>query len=451
MTSDATLRAYAVADVPRYTSYPTAPHFHDGIGAAAYADWLAALPADDPVSVYLHIPFCRQLCWYCGCHTTVPNTYERVARHVGLLCREIALVAERLGGARPLTHLHFGGGSPSYLAATDFARLMRRLGAVFDFQPTAELAIEVDPRELQAPQVAAMAEHGINRVSLGVQDVNEAVQRLINRVQPLSQVAMAVETLRRAGIAGLNADLIYGLPGQTVAHAVRSAEAVAELGFDRIAVFGYAHVPWFKKHQKAIDASLLPGVDTRLAQAAAMAEILTRTGYVAIGLDHFARPDDAMARALLDGRLHRNFQGYTTDRARTLIGFGASAIGAMPSGYVQNEPHLGRYAERLLRGELPVARGVALTAGDRLRRLAIETVMCDMAIDLAATCRAAGEPETALDDALPRLARLAADGLVEMDGRAVFVTRPGRRLVRHVAAAFDAYLDQGQARHSKAV
>jgi len=451
MTDEAILRAYALADVPRYTSYPTAPHFHDGVGAETYAGWLAALPADQPVSVYLHIPFCRRLCWYCGCHTTVPNSYDRVARHVGLLSREIDLVADRLAGAPPLSHLHFGGGSPSYLAAADFVRLMHGLRRVFRFLPGAELAMEVDPRELQAPLVAAMAEHGINRVSLGVQDVNEAVQRLINRVQPLSQVASVVETLRRAGIAGLNADLIYGLPGQTVAHAVRSAEVVAGLGFDRVAVFGYAHVPWFKKHQKAIDASLLPGVDTRLVQASAMAETLVRAGYVAIGFDHFAKPGDAMARALLDGRLRRNFQGYTTDQASMLIGFGASAIGALPAGYVQNEPHLGRYAERLMRHELPVIRGVALSGDDRLRRRAIEAVMCDMAVDLAALCRAEGAPETALDGALPRVAALAADGLVDRDGRAVFVTERGRRLVRHVAAAFDAYLAAGQARHSAAV
>ncbi|MCC7274760.1 MAG: oxygen-independent coproporphyrinogen III oxidase [Alphaproteobacteria bacterium] len=426
--------------LPRYTSYPTAPHFGPAVTAADYGEWLAAVPAAAAASLYLHVPFCRAMCWYCGCHTTVARRDGPIADYLAALRAEIALVADRLGRRLAVRHVHLGGGTPTILAPDDFRGLIGLLRARFDVSPAAEIAVEIDPRTLTAEMVAALAAAGVTRASVGVQSFDPAVQRAVNRVQGVEQTAAAVAALRAAGVAGINVDLIYGLPHQTVASCVETLRRCAEMRPDRFSVFGYAHVPGFKKHQRRIDEAALPDAAARRAQADAIADAALAAGYVRVGLDHFALPGDALARALADGTLRRNFQGYTTDPCDTLIGLGASAIGRLPQGYVQNEVVIGDYARRVSRGEPATARGYRLTADDRLRAEAIERLMCDLQVDMAELCARHGTTPAALATALPRLRALAAEGIVRLDGSRVSMAAEARLLVRTAAAAFDAHL-----------
>ena len=437
--------------VPRYTSYPTAPHFHDGVTAATYADWLQNLPSGAPLSLYLHIPYCHEMCWYCGCHTKATRRYEPISDYVGVLKAEITRIADTIGSRQTVSHVHWGGGTPTILSDDDLTTLMSGLQDRFDFAGDVEIAIEADPRTLSREKAATLAAAGINRVSLGVQDCNAHVQKAINRVQPFEQTADAVAALRAVGIDRINIDLMYGLPHQTVADVRRTVEAVLPLAPDRLAVFGYAHVPWMKSHQKMIDDAALPNADQRLQQAEAMTQALVAHGYWRIGLDHFARSDDHLSIALRTGRLRRNFQGYTTDRADTLLGFGASAIGSLPQGYVQNSPDFGGYDRAISDGRLATVRGVALSDDDRLRRSIIEHLMCNMTVDLD---DASGGFAPELADFAGELAALqefADDGLVRLEGATVTVTEPGQPWLRVICAVFDRYLQKGQARHSAAV
>lgn len=428
--------------VPRYTSYPTAPHFHAGIGAEDYQRWLAELPPEVRLSLYLHVPFCRELCWYCGCHTTVARRYQPIAEYRDLLLKELDLVSATLGGHRPVGHVHFGGGTPTLLAPHDLRTLGERLHQRFEVLADAEVAVEIDPRRLERATIEALAAIGVNRASLGVQDVNPEVQRAINRWQPFAVVERAVDGLRSVGIRGVNLDLMYGLPHQTTACVLRTVEAALHLAPERVALFGYAHVPWMKRHQRLIDEAALPGAEERAAQLELAAARLSDAGYVAIGLDHFALPDDDLARALREGRLHRNFQGYTADAAPALIGLGASAIGSLPQGYVQNAAAMPDYRDALRAGRLASVRGIEISDEDRLRRSIIERLMCDLAVDLdGVTGRFARELEA--------LAPLAADGLVEIEDRVIRVPPAGRPLVRAVCAVFDGYLERGLARHTR--
>ena len=436
------LTRYAAASLPRYTSYPTAPHFA-ALDEGAYRDWLRGIGAAEALSLYVHIPFCESLCWYCGCHTSVTRQAARLARYTAGLEEEAALLASALPAHGGVAALHLGGGTPSAIGAEGLGRLFAALRRHFPFRDTAEIAVELDPRVLTPAIVKSLARGGVTRASLGVQDIDPEVQARIGRPQPAAQVQAAVTMLRAAGIRAINFDLMYGLPGQTEAHARASAAFAAALGADRVAVFGYAHVPWLKPAQKAIDEALLPDAEARLAQAEAAAAALERAGYVRIGLDHFARPDDPMAQAAAAGRLRRNFQGYTTDTAPALLGLGASAIGRLPAGFAQNLPDERGWLAALDEGRLPVARGRALSAEDRLRGELIERLMCDLALELAAV------PEAILDTARPRLALLLDDGiLAERRGR---LEVRERRFLRHAAAAFDAYLGAGPGRHSRAV
>ncbi|HML13018.1 MAG TPA: oxygen-independent coproporphyrinogen III oxidase [Xanthobacteraceae bacterium] len=439
--------ALAERAVPRYTSYPTAPHFKPAVDAAVYADWLAALPADAAVSLYIHVPYCAELCLYCGCHTKAVRREEPLAAYADRLAREISLVAGRIGRRRVL-HLHWGGGTPSVLGETRLAALTAQLRRAFDLDGIIEHAIELDPRRTTRGLVSALADMAVNRASLGVQDFSPHVQAAIGRMQPFGAVEETVGLLRDAGISGINFDLMYGLPRQqeddvrrtvTLAHALRPA---------RLALFGYAHVPWFKTQQKLIDPSTLPGVGERLAQAAAARELLTGFGYAPVGLDHFAQAHDSLARAASTGRLRRNFQGYTVDAADALIGLGASAIGRLPAGFAQNAPGVGAHARAVAAGQFATARGIALSADDRLRASIIERLMCDFAVDLAAC---PGTEHIDFTREIEVLEPLRAEGLVAIEGTRVTLTERGRPFVRLAAAAFDAYLAQGAARHSRAV
>ena len=447
----ALIRRYGEQRLPRYTSYPTAPHFTAEVGEAACGAWLEALDPGARLSLYLHVPFCRSLCWYCGCHTKVPGHDEPIARYAEALAAEITLVAERLPARMAVAHLHWGGGTPTILGAARFARLMDLVRDRFAVAESAELAVEIDPRRLTEEMVAALAAAGVNRASLGVQSFDPAVQQAINRMQSFDETRRAVESLRAAGIARLNFDLLYGLPHQTVASCEATVAEALTLAPDRLAVFGYAHLPSLKLHQRRIDEAALPDAAEREAQAEAIAAALKDAGYVAIGLDHFARPDDPLAQALRARRLRRNFQGYTTDAADALLGFGASSIGSWPQGYAQNQPQITAYREAVAAGSLPAVRGLALGGEDRLRRDIIEEIMCYLEVDLASVASRHGIAPAALAAEQAELAGLARAGIVRLEGGRVSVAEECRMLTRAVAAVFDAYLSAVPGRHARAI
>jgi oxygen-independent coproporphyrinogen-3 oxidase len=381
------LRArYGGENLPRYTSYPPAPHFTAAVSHKHYGEWLAAIPSSATGSLYLHIPFCRSMCWYCGCHTKIVQRDEPVRDYLAVLRREIELVAGELKNPFAIRHVHFGGGTPTIIAPADFLALIGLLRERFNIAPDAEIAIEIDPRTLTQAMSAALGEAGVTRASLGIQSFDLRVQESINRIQGFEETAAAAAALRAAGVLGVNFDLIYGLPHETADSCIETVAQCATLRPDRFAVFGYAHVPAFKIHQRQIDEKALPDGDARYEQAEAIANTLVAEGYERIGLDHFALPDDSMARAQKSQTLHRNFQGYTTDPSDVLIGLGASSIGRLAQGYVQNEVALPTYAERVLRGDLATAKGHWLTADDRLRGEVIERLMCNFEVDLASLC-----------------------------------------------------------------
>jgi oxygen-independent coproporphyrinogen-3 oxidase len=437
--------------VPRYTSYPTAPHFGPAIDGARYRDWLGELDPAVPLSLYVHIPFCDEMCWFCGCYTKIVKRYEPIRSYLSTLHQEIALIADALAKRFSVRHLHFGGGSPTMLTPEDWLALTHLLCHRFDFAPDAAIAVELDPRDTTEEYVAALAAAGVNRASIGVQDFDADVQGAINRLQPFEVVERVVGWLRRHGLGQVNLDLMYGLPLQTEAKVLSMVDQAASLEPSRVALFGYAHVPWMKAHQKLIDEAQLPGTVERLRQFSAASQRLRDIGFLSIGLDHFARPTDDLAAALQDGRLHRNFQGYTADDAPILLGLGASAIGALPQGYAQNASPLADYRRAIEDGRLPTARGVALSAGDRLRRDIIEQLMCTLEVDPEQVCRSHGLAHDVFTAERESLAGLAEDGLVELNGSRIRVTDAGRPFVRVVAAAFDAYLREGEQRHSRAI
>jgi oxygen-independent coproporphyrinogen-3 oxidase len=437
--------------VPRYTSYPTAVQFVDEVGGSTYAEWLAALPAKVPLSIYLHVPFCTELCLYCGCHTTVARTYSPVAAYADLLEREISLVGRHLGERRCVVHMHWGGGTPTMLRPRDFARLSDALRRTFSVASDCEIAIEIDPRTLTHEAVLALKEGGVTRASVGVQDFEPQVQKAVGRVQSFEQTSRAVDWLRDAGIVNINLDLMYGLPYQTAETVAATARRALGLDPDRIALFGYAHVPWMKRHQKLLPEEALPGALERFAQSQAAADVLRQAGFQLIGLDHFARPDELLARRQREKRLHRNFQGYTTDEATALIGFGTSAISALPQGYVQNASSTAAYRDTIQAGCLATVRGWTLTEEDRLRRDIIEQLMCDLEVDLAGTAAARNR---CLNDFAPELSEidaLAERGLVHRSGGRITVCEDARPLVRTICAVFDAYLSNQETRYSRAV
>lgn len=351
---------YGQERLPRYTSYPTAPHFSAAVGPSTYAEWLRAIPTTATASLYLHVPFCRSMCWYCGCNTMVAKRDEPIAVYESALRCEIDMVSRQIGRRLQVGHIHFGGGTPTIMAPESFVDLVGSLRHSFFVLPSAEIAIEIDPRTLTRAMIAALGASGVNRASLGVQSFDPLVQKAINRVQSFEQTAAATHGLREVGVAGINFDLIYGLPHQNVASCLDTVRRSIELRPDRLSVFGYAHVPSFKTHQRKIQDTALPDSLERYDQACVIGEALKDAGYVQIGLDHFALPADPMTIAFREGRLHRNFQGYTTDANDLLIGFGASAIGQLPQGYIQNAPQVRAYEEKIASGSLATVKGYGL-------------------------------------------------------------------------------------------
>ncbi|OWO89974.1 oxygen-independent coproporphyrinogen III oxidase [Rhizobium esperanzae] len=448
--SDDLIAKYGDARVPRYTSYPTAAAFSAAVGPDEYVGNLAHIAAAGPVSVYLHVPFCRSICWYCGCHTTITRQDAPVADYLDVMKEEIELVSFAAGNDVPVKYVHFGGGTPSVMKPQEFSALMAKLRSAFTFEATAGVAVEIDPRTLVAPMIDALGENGIDRASLGVQSFDPIVQAGIKRLQSFEQTERAVAGLRSAGVSSINFDLIYGLPKQTVQSSIETVRLAAELRPERFAVFGYAHIPAFKKHQRLIDEASLPDAKQRNEQAEVIAEELQNAGYQRIGLDHFALPDDQLALAARNRALRRNFQGYTTDDCDSLIGLGASAIGRLPAGYMQNHVPLGLYAERIAFGVLPTAKGYLLSEEDKLRARVIERLMCDFEADLGQLSSGSGFDTGFLVEGNDRLGELMADGVVTISGERIVVCEEARFMVRAVAAAFDAYFGSHGHTHSKA-
>lgn len=436
--------------VPRYTSYPTAPQFNASLGAGEYALWLDEIPAGTAVSLYVHIPYCDRLCWFCACHTKQTFRYEPIAAYLKSLKNEIDMVAQLIPEAR-ITALHLGGGSPTMLKPKDMIGLVDHLKACLRFDDDASISVEMDPNDLDAARYEALSEIGLTRASLGVQDFDPVVQQAINRVQTFEQTKGVVDAVRARGVRSVNCDLLYGLPYQTLKSLERTVSDILTLDPDRIALFGYAHVPWMKKHQTMISEASLPDAAERFRQMSHAAAILRAAGYQPVGIDHFARVDDGLAVAAREGRLHRNFQGYTEDEAPVLIGLGASAIGRLPQGYVQNMPATGEYQRMADAGGLAVVRGIALSDEDRLRGHVIERLMCDFRFsfrDLRAKFGAAAE--TLIAEA-KRIAAMDQDGLSAVEADCFCITEAGKAFSRVVASRFDAYLGEAKGRHSIAV
>lgn len=440
---DELLAKYARA-VPRYTSYPTAVQFKPDVDGSTYAAWLGAIAPGATLSLYLHIPFCTELCWYCGCHTAVARSAGPIDDYVETLLKEIDRVGDAIGGTRRVSALHFGGGSPNILQERHLETLVARLHDRFAFDRHVEFAAELDPRGTTEAWIRQAVRLGLNRASLGVQTFEPGVQAMINRRQSPGMVRHLVDTLRDAGIASVNFDLMYGLPRQTTKAVLESVDEAVEIAPDRIALFGYAHVPWMVARQRLIKDDDLPDVRQRLHQQLAASARLKAADYLPIGLDHFAKPDDDLAIAARKLTLHRNFQGYTTDAADCLIGFGASSIGKFPQGFVQNKPDVREWRAAICAGRFATARGIALSDDDRLRAAIIERLMCDLEADIG---------EMSWGTAHDRLAEMVADGIITRDGRRLTITEPGRPFLRSVCAVFDRYLPpaHGERRHAIAV
>lgn len=444
-----TLRRYA-RPVPRYTSYPTAPHFSEDVGPSVYRSWLAALGQEERLSVYLHVPFCDQLCWYCGCNTKATRQYVPVKRYVDYLLLEIDLVCEALKGKKRIgDHIHFGGGSPSILSPEDILRVGEGLRKLVSFSPDLEFAVEVDPRSISEERIAAFAEAGMNRVSVGVQDFSPAVQRAINREQSLEMTREVIEGFRHHGVGSVNIDLVYGLPYQTLESVARTIDQVVELAPDRVALFGYAHLPQRLTHQRLINEEALPDMEERFAQANRAAHKLVQAGYERIGFDHFARPGDRLSC----GEVRRNFQGYTSDGTETLIALGASAIGRLSQGYVQNSAAVGEYQRLIGLGDFATKRGHAMSQEDIVRSMVIERLMCSFHFpERELKERYGGAAEEVVEEAR-MLLESEGDGLLERDseGDGFRVTEKGRLFVRSIASVFDRYLGKSEAMHSSGV
>ena len=445
------LARYDIAG-PRYTSYPTADRFVEAFGEN---DYVAALEQRSngragqvlPLSLYVHVPFCESLCYYCACNKIITKHHERGAEYLRYLQREIDLHVGRLGRGQTVSQLHFGGGTPTFLNDAELTELMGMIRGAFTLVPGGEYSIEVDPRTVDETRLRTLARLGFNRLSFGVQDFDPEVQKAVHRIQPASQVFALVEAARKIGFESVNVDLIYGLPQQTAASFARTLEQVCTLRPDRIALYAYAHLPERFKPQRRIDAYTLPSGGEKIQMLSQSLQAFSQAGYVYVGMDHFALPDDALAVSKRQGSLHRNFQGYSTQPDCDLIGLGVSAIGRIGSTYCQNAKTLEEYYDCLDRGHFPVVRGLALTRDDLIRRTVIMAIMCQgeveyETINLAYMIDFRQYFARELED----LKRLQGEGMVEVDAQRLQVTDQGWYFVRGVAMVFDKYLQANLSR-----
>jgi oxygen-independent coproporphyrinogen III oxidase len=444
---------------PRYTSYPTADRFVDAFGEADYVQALSqrqscSMGKPQPLSLYVHIPFCESLCYYCACNKIITKHKERAADYLRYLRKEVELHTRHLGRGQAVSQLHLGGGTPTFMSDDELRQLMALLREHFEFVPGGEYSVEVDPRTVDENRLAVLAELGFNRLSFGVQDFDPAVQKAVHRIQPAEQVFALVEASRRLGFESVNVDLIYGLPLQTPESFDRTLEQVKSLRPDRIALYAYAHLPERFKPQRRIHAQELPAGAAKVAMLSRSLEALTDAGYVYIGMDHFALPDDALAVAKRQGRLHRNFQGYSTQADCDLIALGVSSIGRIGATYSQNAKTLDEYADLLDQGHFPVARGLALTRDDLIRRSVIMALMCQGHLQFESITLAwLVDFKTFFAAELRQLEDMQAQGLVQLSETGIQVTAMGWFFVRGVAMVFDRYVqaDRNRTRFSKII
>jgi oxygen-independent coproporphyrinogen-3 oxidase len=440
---------------PRYTSYPTAPWFSSDFGSAQYTELLSrSADSGRPLSLYVHVPFCDVRCFFCGCNVTISRDRSWGRRYLPWLEQEMAGAAARLGAAeRQVIQIHWGGGTPTFLPAEDLTALMEMIRRHFHVAPDCEIGVEIDPRECTVEQMDALAAAGMNRLSLGLQDLDPKVQLAVNRVQTAEQTWGVLNGFRERGIGSANVDLIYGLPHQTPERFGATLADVLKMNPDRLALFNFAYLPSMFPHQKTIDPATMPGADTKLRMLEEAIATLTGAGYIFIGMDHFARPDDPLAQALRDRTLTRNFQGYSTCAATDLVAFGVSSISEVADGYAQNVKTVSEYRQAIEAGRFATCRGLLRSEEDKLRRDVIWDLMCHFRIDKPAIERDHGiEFDTYFAHEIASLAPLAADGLIELEPERIEVTPLGRLLVRNVAMAFDAYLTPASAvRYSRTV
>lgn len=431
---------------PRYTSYPTAPHFSEAV------PWALVEPkvrennlSDRELSLYFHLPFCQSLCWFCGCNTVITHQQDKSAVYVDYLKKEVAMMAPLLNPKRRVGQLHFGGGTPTFLLPDELRTVGGLIHEHFQFADHAEAGVEIDPRGVTRDHLKALREIGFNRTSMGVQDNNPTVQKAVHRIQPLDLTARVVDWIREEGFISLNIDLIYGLPNQTVASFERTLDEILALKPDRFAIFNYAHVPWLKRSQRVFKT--LPTPEVKLGLLKLSIEKLTASGYVYIGMDHFARENDELAVAQRAKSLQRNFQGYSTHGGADIYAFGVSSISQTGSVYWQNQKELPKYYSAIDTNNSPLAKAYILTDDDRIRRQTIMRLMCDLELDYAAMSRLLEvDFATYFAKELASLDDLAADGLIETTGTSLKVTGTGRLLIRNIAMRFDAYLQAEQDR-----
>ena len=432
---------------PRYTSYPTAAHFHTGFGAPEHAAHLqrAAETPDAPLSLYIHLPFCRARCLYCACNVVIDRHGKVSSPYLQALMRELVMVAEHLGERRTVTQLHFGGGTPTYYDPGELFALGRVIRENFAITPDAEVAVEVDPRVTTTAHLDALRAVGLSRISLGVQDFDPIVQEAIGRVQSVEQTRALIEHARGIGVGSVNIDLIYGLPHQTEASFARTIETVLELAPERLATYGFAYVPWVAAHQKRLPVDALPDPAARVALLTLASRMLTASGYEHIGMDHFARTGSDLCLAREAGTLHRNFMGYTIVNAPDMVGVGLSAISHIGGAYAQNAKKLHEYRKMIEAEALPVERGIALDEDDTLRAAIIGQLMCNLRLEWQALVARFGvEALHVLERAWPELLALQDEGMLRLTERALEVTELGQLFVRNVAMCFDRYLHHAQ-------
>jgi oxygen-independent coproporphyrinogen-3 oxidase len=451
MTHDPQLARLGLFDarVPRYTSYPTALHFGTAVGAEDFTYWIAAIPEHSEISLYLHVPFCRRLCWFCACRTQGTATDEPVNAYVDTLKAELAILREHLPRGVTLSRLHWGGGTPTLLSAD---RMLSLAEAIFDVAPMAadgEFSVEIDPNEIDDARLDALASAGMNRASIGVQDFDPLIQKMIGREQSYALTRDVAERIRARGVASLNADILYGLPSQTGPRIADSVQKLLTLSPDRVALYGYAHVPWMSRRQQMIPSDAMPTPEERLSLFETARKLFTWDGYQEIGIDHFAKPGDGMARAQRAGRLRRNFQGYTDDPAPVLIGLGASSISRFPQGFAQNASATAAHTKAIREGHFSTHRGHRFSGEDTLRARIIEALMCDFAVSKAELLRDFDVTPARLDAMFQKAVGEFGD-MVRVNEDAFLIPERARPLTRMIARAFDAY-DTAQARHSSAV
>lgn len=439
------------ANVPRYTSYPTAPNFSPELGPQLVAKMHTSIDRGEPLSLYIHIPYCDRLCWFCGCHTKQTKSYVPVSYYVETLLDEIELHRRALSHSPEIAHIHFGGGSPSMLNSSDFDAISKKLRASFLVTKSTEISVEIDPNDMSDDMLTGLQNLGITRASIGVQDFDPDVQEAINRPQSYEQTRDLVGALRGINISSINVDALYGLPRQDMKRLAATLEKVVSLSPDRVAMFGYAHVPWLKKHQNMIKDEELPDIAQRHQQAIFADSFLTTNGLQKIGIDHYATPEDSLTLAQKSGALHRNFQGYTTDQCRNLLGFGASSISQYDGGFIQNIVPTNLYRTKIGEGNFAASRGYELTQDDRIRGHVIERLMCDFGFDFNVMAQTFGDVALPIIDLAKSLAATDPDRLCRVDDDGFYIHPDRLAFTRIVASKFDAYLGKQNSKFSKPI